>query len=245
MTFKCLIIQPGAYGDIFVCAPIAYHYHFKGHEIYWPVRKQFMDLLSYFPYVKPILLSDGSLHDDWLRSDVMKILPTANQYDLILNLADRGPHITTQTPNENFEQTKYRISNVPIEYKKRLVWTRNLKKEQELYDMLCGGCTEYIVVHREDSQNNKVPLPFETKLSIIDITQIGSYNIPDWFLILKRAKEIYCIESSVHQFIDGASSFIAAPKYLLRRPQVEQGCRFTISNGWNLKYIGENSKIKG
>ena len=41
-----MMIQPGAFGDIIVCAPIAKAYSDAGYDVYWPVRKQFLDMVS-------------------------------------------------------------------------------------------------------------------------------------------------------------------------------------------------------
>jgi UDP:flavonoid glycosyltransferase YjiC (YdhE family) len=95
-----LLIQPGPFGDIFVCAPIAKWYADSGYKVHWPITKKFESTLEKFDYVTPIILSDEVFHADWLRSDVMKILPTVGDYDKVINLADRGPHPTAQRPNE-------------------------------------------------------------------------------------------------------------------------------------------------
>lgn len=242
---KLLLIQPGAFGDIFVCAPIAKWYADRGYEIYWPVTTKFISTLEYFDYVKPILLSEESLHSDWLRSDVMKVLPIVNSYDKVLNLADRGPHLTAQLPTENFEQCKYRLSEVPFSQKHNLVWKRNTEKELELMKLLnILENEDYALIHNIDSLNQSATLP-EISLKRVEIIPINGYNIFDWYTVIKNAKEIYVIESSVHQFIDGIATEVTENKYLLKRPAVPENCRFTVSSHWKLDYIGKNSTIRG
>ena len=242
---KLLLIQPGAYGDIFVCAPIAKWYADKGYEVHWPVRQQFIQTLDYFDYVKPILLSEESLHSDWLRSDVMKILSMVDGYDKVINLADRGPHPTAQRFDENFELCKYRLAEVPFDQKNKLCWTRNYDKELSLFNLFNLNENEpYAVIHRTDSKKESASMP-DVSYKIVEVEPVGSYNILDWYLIFQRAKELYCIESSVHQFMDGVASHLSEDKYLLKRPAVSEGCRFTVSDGWKLDIIGKNSSIKG
>jgi hypothetical protein len=243
---KLLLIQPGAFGDIFVCAPIAKWYYDKGYEVHWPVTQKFIPTLSYFDYVKPIILSEEVLHPDWLRSDVMKILPILDQYDKVLNLADRGPHPTAQRIGlENFEQCKYRLSEVPFTEKNNLIWKRNIKKEEELIKKLQIDVTKpYALVHNIDSRNESSILP-KINIPIIQVTQVKDYNILDWYSIILNAKEIYCLESSIHQFIDGFITTLKSSNYLLKRPVTEEGCRFTVSSNWKLDYIGKNSIIRG
>jgi hypothetical protein len=241
---KLLLIQPGAFGDIFVCAPIAKWYANQGYEIYWPVTKKFVSTLNYFDYVNPIILSDEILHPDWLQSDVMKILPTLNQYKKVLNLADRGPHPTAQKVGlENFEQCKYRLSQVPIEEKNNLVWTRNFEKEKEL-EKLLNIKGDYCVAHLTNSHGDKAVVP-EQELPLIEIIPIKGFNIPDWYSIIQKAKKVYCVESGVHQFIDGTLKTYSENHILLKKGPVVEGTRHTISKYWNMCLMGYNTKLLG
>lgn len=240
---KLLLIQPGAFGDIFVCAPIAKWYADRGYEVHWPVREKFISTLSYFDYVTPILLKEEELHQDWLRSDVMKILPMVVNYDKVLNLADRGPHLTAQRAGENFEQCKYRLAEVPFSEKHNLCWTRDLDKEVDLKYSL-GVRSEYCIVHTHNSHGDKAPLP-EIDLPIIEIQEKEGYNIPDWFTLIQEAERVYCVESGVHQFIDGWLNKYNPNFYLLRKGPVSLGTRHTISENWNLEIIGKDTRIVG
>ena len=69
MKPTALLIQPGAFGDLFVCAPIAEWYAKQGYEIFWAVQKKFESTLKRFDYVTPIILSEDVIDPDWLRSD--------------------------------------------------------------------------------------------------------------------------------------------------------------------------------
>jgi len=238
-----LLIQPGAFGDIFVCAPIAKWYADRGYKVYWPITKKFESTLERFDYVTPIILSDEVLHEDWLRSDVMKILPTIGNYDKVLNLADRGPHPTAQRPNENFELCKYRLAEVPFNEKNNLVWTRNLQKEDSLVNKL-NLEKPYAVIHKVDSLGQEAEVP-KINMNIVEVSEIRGYTIQDWYKVFLEASEIYCVESAVHQFMDGVANNLTKEKYLLKRPAVQQDCRFTISSNWKLKYIGEHTIIRG
>lgn len=240
-----LLVQPGPYGDIFVCAPIAKWYADRGYRIYWPARKEFHSVLSGFDYVTPIFLREDKLHVDWLRSDVMKIIPMFGLHDKVVNLADRGPHKTAQKYNENFELCKYRIAEVPFDEKQKLTFTRNIEKEQDLYDMLAPKKGEpYAIVHSVDSRMEEASVP-EINKTVVKVSVVPGYDIQDWFLLLSKASEIYCVESAMHQFVDGIISKVTEDRYLLRRPAVEEGTRFTVSKGWKLDYIGKDSIVKG
>ena len=245
---KALLVQPGAYGDIIICAPIAHCYSKLGYEIFWPTREKFKSLIKALPYVNHISLSEEINNNDWLRSDVNQIIPTFNRYDLVLNLADRGPHDTAQLPTENFEHCKYRISNVPFNKKHQLEWARNLEKENELYFRFVESrgykSKEYIFTHTTNSHGDQVELPFENSIPRVECEMIENYSIFDWYRIIENAKEVYCVESAIHQFIDGLIKEPNKDMYLLKRSQVNSGTRFTHSIYWNHKYIG-NTYICG
>jgi hypothetical protein len=240
---KLLLVQPGPFGDIFLCAPIAKWYADRGYEVHWPVTEKFIPTLKYFNYVKPILLSEEELHSDWLRSDVMKIIPMMGEYDKVVNLADRGPHPTAQRFDENFELCKYRLAGIPFEEKNKLVWTRDVEREESLFKLL-ELREPYAVLHAVDSLGQKADVP-EISINTVEVRVIDGYNIPDWYGVFVRASQIYCVESSVHQFMDGTVLSLPDERYLLKRPAVDEGARFTVSYNWKLDYIGKDSIIRG
>lgn len=234
MDKKCLLIQPGAFGDIILCAPIAKIYYDNGYEVHWPVTKKFISIIERFEYIKPILLDDRILHTDWLKSDVIKCLEYLNQnnFDIVLNLADRGPHPMANRPDETFEQCKYRLSNIPIQYKHFLSWTRNIDKENELYNKMVQH-SDYVLIHRISSNGVIPPLPSNIKYPIVEINIIDGFDIFDWYKVIINAKEIYCVESSIQQFIDGIISDVKdIPKYLLSRQSGINFVRTTYSPYW-------------
>lgn len=49
-----LIVQPGRYGDILNCLPIAWHLAGLGHRVRWAVCDQFADVFEAVSYVRPV-----------------------------------------------------------------------------------------------------------------------------------------------------------------------------------------------
>jgi len=232
---KCLIIQPGAYGDIILCAPIAKHYKDLDYEVFWPVRREFFNLVSGLGYVNPIIINEDTLHEDWLRSDVMKILPIISQYDLVINLADRGPHQTSQLHYENFEQCKYRLANVNINEKHKLVWSRDYKKEDFIYNKFVSH-KDYIFVHNSSSHNEVVSYP-DFNLPVVKFEVIKDYTIFDWYKAIINAKNILCTESSIWAFVDGIINELRSTPYLLSRNGLINKRKYTLSNNWSTEYL--------
>ena len=232
---KLLLIQPGPYGDILVCAPIAKWYADRGYKVYWPITEKFLSMLDRFDYVTPILLSDEVLHSDWLRSNVMKIIPMMNGYDKILNLADRGPHATAERIGlENFEQCKYRLGKVPFEEKYNLQWTRNRAKEQDLYDSVVGESSPYVFAHVGSSKGAEAKIPDEEFRLVVKAAEVPGYDMVDWYKVITEAEKIYCTESSFQALVDGFYKK-TKDRFILAR---EAGGSFsTISEHWDKKYL--------
>ena len=82
-------------------------------------------------------------------------------------------------------------------------------------------------------------------MKVVEVKPIENYNIPDWFKVFERASEIYCVESSIHQFLDGVVKHLTNNRFLLKRPSIADNCRFTVSKNWDLRFIGENTIVRG
>jgi hypothetical protein len=232
---KLMVIQPGAFGDIIICAPIAKHYADLGYDVFWPAREEFHDLLDRFDYVTPILLDEEMLHEDWMRSDTIKAVKIYEDlnFDYGLNLADRGAGPAMQTENEKFEETKYRLSNIPFSAKHDLVWTRDRKKEDELYSDLVGDGGDYVLCALQAS-DNKIDLPTPNVVSesgyrLIEMDRRAGFVIFDWYRVIQDAKAIYSLESSFHCFVDGIVNELDVPLYRMQRTP---DYWWTVSNHW-------------
>jgi len=236
---KCLLIQPGAFGDLFICAPIAKHYADLGYEVSWPTREKFSGIMSHFPYVENIKLDERVLDSDWLRSDVIKCLEISESLkpDLVLNLADRGPHPTAEFPWEKFEQTKYRLSDLDFEVKHLLEWNRDIEKETEIYNEFVGDEKEYTFAHLTNSNSPKVEIPATLNQKVVEMQEVPEDNIVGWYKVIMNASAIFCVESAVQAFIDGFVDDVQCPKYLLSRPTLTAGQSYTVSTHWDKKYM--------
>jgi hypothetical protein len=237
-----MMIQPGAFGDIIICAPIAEAYHSAGYRVVWPVRQKFMKMIEPLLYVEPYLLDDEELDPDWLRSDVIKCLRLLDKNPtwMCLNLADRGPHATEEQPWENFEQCKYRLSNIPFRQKHVFNWERNLTKENYIYrrfvsEVIDGRPEKYALVHNTSSHGEASTIP-DISLPIVKCEDFDpSYGIYDWYQVIVLASEIYVTESSIWAFCDSLANEITKERYLL--PRANMSGMTTVSSTWKRDYL--------
>ena len=182
---QALVIQPGAFGDIIECAPIAKYYYDNGYDITWPSREEYSPLFRYFEYINHETIPEVQIHSDWLKSDVDKILKlySLKKYDIVLNLADRGPHATDQRANEKSAsaRSKYRMANLPFSLKYKLDWKRVEYREKELYNKIVGDLGDYIFCHVKSSKGHVAPMPEIKNRSVVTMDIVEDYQIPDWF----------------------------------------------------------------
>jgi hypothetical protein len=245
---EVLLIQPGAFGDIIACAPIAKWYADQGKHVFWPAAERFRHILNYFSgYIDVgIIPKSPPVAPGWMMSDVIKILGEYRGWDEVVNLADRGPHATAQLIGENFEQCKYRVAGVPFKEKHNLSWRRDPQKELDLFRELgLSEDEEYNVVHRKDSKGNTAIVPSNLKLRRVEVEPVEGYSIFDWYKVIIQATDVYCTESSIHQFVDGIINDLRNKPFLMQRPGVKKGIRSTTSEGWNLSLLGEHTQVLG
>lgn len=236
--------HPGPYGDIIICAPIAKDYADRGFKVYWPVRVEYLDLVSRFDYVTPIPLPEINLinkfgdREDKNMSDILMGQSICKEMNsTYLHVGDRfvdgiTPFATPRLFGETIEEKKYRISEVDFSKKHELVWRRDKQKEDELYNIVVSK-EPYVFAHLDQSDGTSVDLPVEDQ-NVVKCVPIEGYNILDWYKVIMNAQEIYCIESSLHCFVDGLGDRVKSVKYLL---SAKKGVSTTKSSSWNKKHI--------
>lgn len=244
---KILIIQPGLFGDIFICAPIAKWYHDQGYEVYWPARRHFVDgLMSRLTeYVTPLYLEDSLPQSDprWFKNDWAlcinhrdSVRDSSAGYDFTIDLAGPFHMQTAALPNQRFEQIKYRHANVPFGERHNLAWKRDRVKEDWIYDHFVNlpGHSRYAFVHNDTSwgtsATSKLP---HISLPIVEARPVDGFSVVDWYRVIVNASEIYVTESAFLAFCDGIISDLPMEKFLLPR---SSGI-YTVSENWDKRYI--------
>ena len=234
---KIFIGQPGGFGDIIICAPIAKHYYDEGHEIYWPIGVEHLSLLQKFSYVTPLPLPNIALvnyPDSGESIFTSRMLMGKNLADAMgaqyLNLGDRP--VTPRLDGETVEEKKYRVGEVDFEKKYRLEWTRDEDKENKLYEHVVSS-HEYVFTHMHQSDKSYGSLPAEEIRDVVECCPIPGYDILDWYKVITNAQAVYCIESSLQCLVDALGKTIEN-KYIL---STKDGISTTTSRDWNRKYL--------
>ena len=90
---------------------------------------------------------------------------------------------------------------------------------------------DYILVHSEASVE-KYSLNIDTSLEIFEIEKGKSNNIFSYIDVIKNAKEIHCINSSVFHLIDSLSEI--TDKLYYHDVRKSDGSKFKVSDKWKI-----------
>jgi hypothetical protein len=132
-------------------------------------------------------------------------------------------------------QLKYDLCNVPIEKRWNLAYTRDEKKEKELYDIIKKFINEskkqdYSVIHNYQGYKKNLIKPDNP----IEFVKIKDFTIFDWLLVLKNSKEIYCIDSSLANYVEVTKELRENKKFYLgsEEKHYNQFMRNILNNNW-------------
>lgn len=193
------IIQPGKIGDIIICLPIAKWYADKGYEIVWPVDKNIINnFIGYVKYVNfvPIDFDCFAAHQACFDNSCNRII------DLSFCIPGASAFNTENFLKQNvysFDEYKYMLADVPLEYKWKLEITRNLEREQQLLQSLNRDA--YILVQNASS-DCKVDISINSDSSAIINIDRRTESIFDWLGAIEKAQQIILIESCFSNLVD-------------------------------------------
>ena len=226
------ILQPGRLGDLIICLPIANYYHDKGYEVHWPVFRKFVDMfkkvapyINFYPVTdnvwncfdeSALILKTLKIND---TLDIAATFPGSSCTDEYVKLGDGfGP--------EKFDEFKYRLSKVPCEFKWKLTYNRDLKKEKEVYDKYVKQ-EKYDIVgltHSRGKANKRV-------ISINQVIYLNeNHSIFDWRKILEGAENIVLVDSAMANFVEQLN--LTNKKILVQKPNQPTP---TLKNEWTIK----------
>lgn len=195
---KIKLIQPGRIGDIIICFPIAKFYSDIGYKVYWPVHRRFIPLFNYVNYAEAISIKWWPVYLSAFPA-YFSTPSIKDKLDILIGFWGCNKMNTNDwlKSNLSFDKWKYKKAKVPFEEKYKLKINRNFKKEARLKEII-GAKGRYVVTH---SVGNNYKYDF--KKNSIEVVNVKGFNIFDWIGIFEDAEEIYCIDSSVANLVNG------------------------------------------
>lgn len=222
---RLLIIQPGKFGDIIICLPIAYWYFLKyGYDVYWQCPKMYHEIFRNVDYVKPV-------------EDATSEAPYAKILDLSFGFGG-APQMwwnERQTKFDSFVTAKYELAGVPLEERWNLVWKRNIANEVGLSRTVQIRTDQYNLIHTQGSIGADITdrLDFDSTHNV-HFKPVNGYNIFDWYNTIEWATEIHCIDSSLANFIEVVPEFKDIPKYLYDVRESYHWLKSIYKNNWTI-----------
>ena len=145
--------------------------------------------------------------------------------------------MTTEFINtgRNWIDLKYHLVDVPLEERWNFNFSRNLESEEKLQTLIdrflkAKKSQDYSVVHSYKSNI----LPKINPQNPIEFVKILDFQIFDWLPILQKAKEIYCVDSSLANFVEVIPSLKENKKFYLGSEELHyhRYMRNILKNNW-------------
>jgi hypothetical protein len=146
-------------------------------------------------------------------------------------------NMTTEFINtgRNWIDLKYHLVDVPLEERWNLNFSRDQEAENKLEELIGKFLTaknykEYSVVHSYKSNI----LPKISPKNPIEFMKIMDFQIFDWLPVLEKSSEIYCVDSSLANFIEVVPSLRENKKFYLGSEELHyhRYMRNILKNNW-------------
>ncbi len=209
-------------GDHFVCNGFVNYLSQYFEKIYLVCKQQHIPTISYL----------------YSENDTIELLPIyQNEYHEVLEFAtDHNLHVLRvgfeHCILSNWDRSFYKQLHIPFEC--RYTYFRLPKKLPE--EIIPVPAEKFIAVHNQSSQGTlAIDLPSDYR--IIYITKEACHNILSFLLILYKAEEIHCIDSSVFHLVDSLNNI--TPNLFFHDIRNTGKCRFQLSPKWNRVDYGQ------
>ena len=217
---KIGIIQVHGLGDIVIALPIAAWFIARGHEVLWPVHRDYYDPIQaavptvQFLPVDPAIAAtrlDFFYHHPLQQLQALgceKFLPL---YSRLTGADFIDEQLAATLP---FDEYKYAVAGVPFSEKWRLELRRDPAREQALYTRL-NLSRPYICVHRTASNHvatTPLPAAWQRDYEIVEVQRLTD-NPLDWLYTLEHAAKLVLVDSCFANLAEGLN--FAGDKYLL------------------------------
>lgn len=198
----CLIRQPAGLGDIFFCQKIAAKYLNDGYYVIWPIKTEFYYLQAYLSPLITFIPESLSFPNKHLYFDMSIKEPICSEDKSFIFLPLHGCNLT----NSSVMISKYESVKMDhTTWKDYFNYTRNRKKEFELFEHLGLGNEEYNLVnplYASPPNILKKEIKINNGLRNVYMDVIDGFTIFDWSRIIEKAKNIYTVETSFNYIIE-------------------------------------------
>lgn len=237
---QIIINQFAGLGDILFIEPIVRKYFRDGYHVIWPVNDDIYWIKDYITYVEFVKKSNYPMDYEQAHFAYeylgIPVLPVR-----FSNPIYRGfePHYGDDKPNWMLD--KYRLLHLDLNLWKTLEFTRNIKKEDELFNLLgLKYGQEYNLVNRNygggfNDANISIHNSYDLN-PLIELKFIEGYTLLDWTKVIENATTIHTVETSIIYLIENLDIKAKEIHLYPRKPweYMLNGVKNFISKKWKL-----------
>jgi hypothetical protein len=232
-----LITPHQGLGDHILCNGIYREYAKKNRRVFITVKNQYyrelsrmlMDLDNVYFLIMPNRRS-------WTTTRIIQLVARLLKIRVV-GLGSYGDNffpVGVRFDNNFYDQAKVKFS---CRWSSFIV-SRNISKENELYELLGCNLSKYIFLHEDISRNfiiNRNKLPKGMKI-ITPSADSQIFDIFDYRKVIECANEIHVIESAFSAFIESLELSVAIYAHRYARPHALNDFRheFTYKKPWEV-----------
>lgn len=231
-----LLPQQGL-GDHLICIGIYNELSHKYQKVLLPVIRTYSatmsQMLSHLTNIEVI-----SYRSDLLVASILnhsKLLQKRGIPTIALGV---WPSIQNTFSDLQFDMQMYKQAGLDFDAR----WSsfrvsRNHEKEELLYRELDCGSEPYIFLHEDTKRGFLIDRgKVNPELKVVTPLNPNRYSILDYRLVIERAQEIHCIESSFAALIEGLLLNVKKFAHRYARPEVLNSPlrAFTYRSDWNI-----------
>ena len=212
----CLICQPCGLGDILYMQKIARIYYDMGYKIIWPIIYEFEFLSEYIDWINWVSWKDinNKLTGPPFPDDIIFPYKEYYSYHNDYVFTNDFVYINGFYPvpdGELIMQYKYKKCNIDSnDWSDYLNFKRNIKKENELYNLIgLSENEEYVLVNRLYQTRPNVSFydrisndPLFYNKPVVEWTIVDDYSPFDWCKVIENASSIVTIDTSIQYIIE-------------------------------------------
>jgi len=233
---KIIINQAFGLGDLLWIEPICRWYHEQGYKVILPVDDHYYWLMYYIRYIhykekSGFKMDYEQCHMDYKHEEI-PVVPLRFSTPIL-----RGCEPHDGELKEHFMLDKYRLLDLPLDMWRTLQWTRNMEKEQELYDFL-ELKKPYTLVNLNFGGGLQ---RIDVKIEGVQMRPINKFTLLDWSKVIEEAEVIHTVETSVIYMIE-TLDIKAKEIHMYPRTPYEKtlkGVKNFISDKWILHPVKE------
>lgn len=214
---KLLLIQPGRFGDIVICLPIA-EYYSRDFAVDWLCPREFHSHFRSVRYCRPVA--------DARREHYARVIDLG--FGLCPESEAQAWWIANHQRFDSFVTAKYSLAEVPLERRWRLQWDRDLRRERALFRTVVAS-EDYVLFHERGSSGPALERTFPGG---VRFEPVADYTVFDWYEVVVRAREIHCIDSLLCNFVEAIPAAFAIPKVYYKVRNSQPHLDTLVRNNW-------------